>query len=279
MDSGLSIVTQQTVTIKTDQEVVYQFVNDTSNDAPFSRNLTIKRSFDASSTMESLREQTRTDKYKIDSSVSFDYGTEKGSASASADFENVVKDYLKTSTDTKKHYDEETSQTLNLKLAPKDSITIYKNTTFGEGYKYEYETNVAMDPPVRQTQVTVRIVTDLSPVFNALLDAVTSSASGISTDSGEWGAYSALCSDARVEGGIGKYVQRVRTDLWTDGLDRDSWTAVKNAAGQAEDALSRGKHKEALAYILLGFNNVRNPSHNSWAWDNCRNVGTTWLKS
>jgi hypothetical protein len=56
--------------------------------------------------------------------------------------------------------------------------------------------------------------------------------SRISTDSGEWGAYSAICSDA-----------------------------------------------EALEYILLAFNNVRNPSHNRWAWDNCRNVGINWLRN
>jgi hypothetical protein len=279
MDRGLTIVTQQTLTMKTAQEKVYEFSNTTGNDAPFKRTLTTKRSFDASSTMERLREQTRTDKYKIESSVSFDYGTESGNAKASADFENVVHDYLKTSTDTKNHYDQETSTSLELSLKPKDAITIYNNATFGEGYKYEYETNVPLTPAVQQTQITITITTDLNPIFNSLLDTVTSNANGISTDSGEWGAYSAICSDARVDGGIAKYIQRVKNELWTDGLDRDSWSAVKDGAAHADIALSQGKKQEALEYILLAFNNVRNPSHNSWAWDNCRNVGINWLRN
>ena len=85
---------------------------------------------------------------------------------------------------------------------------------------------------------------------------------GISTDKGEWVAYSEICQEARVLG-IRHYIRQVQRRLWTDGLDQYSWKMVKAAADRADETSDDG---QALAYILLGFYNITQPSHNAGFW-------------
>jgi hypothetical protein len=259
--------------LKTTQKIKVQKTNNTSNPLPWTIETVTKTSYDSKSSIERIRDATKSSKFTFDASASGTILSTETSSSVGAEFEDIVQTYYKATKDVEEFESIEETNKLEYTLAPGDSVTIYTNILIGEGYKYSWET----DERLKNTDpitVTIKVKRDLTPVFKAMLSSVIKSAAGISNDSEEWGAYSAICQDVIVSGDIRDYIKQVETKLWTTGLDRGSWGAVKAAARKAK---SQKQDSDALAYILLGFFNVRDPSHNGWAWGGLQNIASKYL--
>jgi len=273
----LIIKTEKVFKLKTTQTIIEDGINDTGNPIEITLDDKAETKLDVKETLERESEENTVRKFSVQSNLSFEYGGAKGDVGATAEFEKTVRNYVKTGRETTTSASTSRGTTRKLVIAPGQRIFRARNTVSGGGFSYSYDTNIRMGKPPEETDVKVTIMSDLNPIFNALMDKVAEFAAGIRTDSGEWGLYSAICTESRIQG-FSHYIGRVPSEIWTNGLDQDSWAAVKQAAAYASREYSQGHTGKALAYILLGFNNVRNPSHNDWAWSGLRDLGRQSMK-
>ena len=272
---------EYTVNLQTTQKKIDQKRNTTSNNITWTRETNLKTTFDSKQAIEKIRESTKSSKFKVTANISGSYGGTDASASAESEFESLVKQYYKETGEVAEHKEVEKNDKEDIILSPRDLVTYYKNTTQGGGYSHSWETTELLTDEEKKPHLVKLVATrDLTAVFNEMLNSVIQDTSGISTDSDEWGQFSKTCQDAKLKKSIRAYCDGVlkggtnTRPLWTSGLDQNSWAEVIRSARIASTQKSDA---DALQVVLLGFYNVRSPSHNAWAWDHLKGVAGKYL--
>jgi hypothetical protein len=269
--SQFTIKTNDIIKLQVSQVVDISEKNTTSNNRNVSVETTTVTSWDSQSSIQNIRETTKSHKFSAAVNASGTIFGVKSSSSVGYELEDLVKTYYKAEGSIKKFKSTTVTRKDSYTLSPGDTMTIYTNTLSGGGYEHTWDTFEKLTDG-SPTFVTVTVEYDLAPIFDELMMTIITDAQGITTDAGEWGRYSEICQDAKIKG-IRTYIDRVINEIWTSGLDQGSWTAIHNAARNAANQ----NDADALQIILLGFYNVRRPSHNTDAWASLIEIANKYL--
>ena len=269
---SIDLKVDDVVKLQVSQVVKLQQKNTTSNPMTLEIVETSETKFSSAESVDNIRKATETHKFNSTVNASGSIFGITSSSSVGYAYKELIETYYKASGKVD-HYKAQSSETkYQAKLSPGDEITIYTNTLSGGGYEHVWDTTSRLEDGA-QTIVTITVGYDLTHIFEELMMTVIKMNPGIHVDSGEWSAYSKVCQIGKVEG-IRSYIDQATSKLWTTGLDQSSWRAVINAAKAAS------KHNDdatALQVILLGFFNIKSPSHNSGQWARLQDVGRKYL--
>ena len=286
--SKISEVMTTTVTLTTTQKELARRKYDKNSASWEQKSRTLTR-FTTKNAIENIRQQTRSKFFKADAKF---FSKINATASAETEFSSLVVDNYKETGNVTTVRETEEKQTVKMTLSPGDEVIIYENTTQsddGGGYLHTWQTTEPLTEKEKKPIVVKFVVErDYYPILKEILSSVILDTAGITTDSEEWGAYSKICQEMLItRDPLSQYslavtqTTQTTTKLWTTGLDQASWSAViapakQNKARQFGITAVRA-HPEELQVLLLGFYNVRAPSHNAWAWDHLKAIATKYL--
>ncbi|SOE16786.1 hypothetical protein SAMN05877838_1668 [Hoeflea halophila] len=259
------------VKLQVSQVIKLQQKNTTSNPMTIDIVESDETKFNSSESIENIREATKSHKFSSSVNASGTIFGIKSSSSAGYEFEELVKTYYRASGKVEKFQTKTSETKFSVTLSPGDEITIYTNTLSGGGYEHVWDTTEKLTDAT-QTIVSITVGYDLTHIFDELMMKVIDLNPGIHVDSGEWSAYSQVCQKGKI-GGIETYISEALKVLWTTGLDQSSWADVKAAARSAQ----KMDGDDALQTILLGFFNIKSPSHNAGQWNDLMDIGRKYL--
>lgn len=229
---------------------------------------TTKTEFHTKAAYEKFTETLNENRLKAtaEAKVGFDYGTESGSATVGfeSDYFSKLLETVKTISESSKDITNESTDEYNIEYKPNTSIQLYECVVNIPG---EYN-RVYASPKVSNQKFILpyKITIDYSDALRRLYQVIKDC--NVGTDQGEWGFFNNIAGKAFTQYSAeptntwNNFLQDLAT-LWTDKEDQGSWSIVKSAA---IGALNQKQPINQFRYFCTQLTNIREPSHNDWAW-------------
>lgn len=263
-----TVLAHKTLTIVCRPQVV-GYIDSNQSDVTHNTKYSSKVQFQTKNAYEQYKETLNENRVKtsVEANVSFDYGTESGSITAGfeTDYFNKLFNTVKTSSENLTDKIEDYSVDYTVKYDPHKSIELYECVETVPG---EYERTFSWHKVDNQKiNIPYKIIIDYSIPVRRLYEII--KGCNVGTDAGEWGVFNAFANTAFSSYETSpldtwkNFLSGLSNTLWTDAEDQGSWSIVKNAATEAL------KFKEPInqfRYFCAQLTNIRDPSHNDWAW-------------